>query len=148
MESRKRASNPKNGSIKKKLDKLAEDIKKLPQDRKEKLKELIRNPAYTTKEAADRLGVSFSTVRRLMKTGEFKFFRVGNSVRIASSEVDRFFNMVTLKEASGILGVHEITIRRLIKSGKLPSFRIGRCYRIDISDIEKIMQEDTQNAKK
>lgn len=147
MESRKRASHPKGGSIDKKLDKLADDIKKLPRNRKSKLEELISNRAYSTKDAAASLGVSFSTVRRLMKNGEINFFRIGNSVKITASEVDRFSNMVNLQQAADILDVHAITIRRLIISGKLPALRIGRCYRIATSDIEKIMKEGIHKVK-
>lgn len=143
MEPRKRSSHHENGSIKKKLDKLANDVKKLPAARQDKLKDLIGKRAYSTQNAAALLGISISTIRRLMHNGEIKFFRVGVRIRIASDEIERFGNMVNLKDAADILGVHSLTIRRLIKRGKLPAIRIGRPYRIAISDIEKIMESGT-----
>jgi excisionase family DNA binding protein len=141
MESRKRAPHHEDGSIKKKLDKLAEDIKKLPHERKDKLKEVISQQAYSPKDAAMMLGISLSTIRRLMTCGEIKFFRIGNKrIRIASDEIERFKNSVTLGDAAKMLGVHGLTIRRLIKSGKLRATRIGRPYRIAIADLKYIME--------
>jgi excisionase family DNA binding protein len=148
MESRKRASHHEDGSIKEKLDKLAEDVKKLPQERKAKLQEAISQQAFSPQAAAVMLGVSLSTIRRLMKTGEFKFFRIGTKrIRIAAEEIDRFRNSVTLGEAAKVLGVNGITIRRLIKSGRLHATRIGRPYRIAMADIEAIMQSDKSKDK-
>ena len=147
MEQRKRPSSTKNGGIKKKLDKLADDIKKLPPDRQDKLKNLIGKRAYSSKDAAAILGISYSTIRRLMHAGVIKFFRIGPRIRVSSDEVERFQNTVNLKEAADILGVHALTIRRLIKSGKLPAFRIGRPYRIAIADIEKIMEGGLDKVK-
>lgn len=141
MESRKRASHHEDGGINKKLDKLANDIKKLPQERKDRLKDVINQRAFSPQDASVMLGISLSTVRRLMKAGEFKFFRIGTKrIRISAEEIERFGNSVTLREAATMLGVHELTIRRLIKSGRLPATRIGRPYRIAIADLNSIME--------
>jgi len=139
VESRKRAPNIKDSSIEKKLDKLASDVKKLPPERQNKLKDLIGKRAYDTEDAAEQLGISVSTLRRFMSTGAISFFRVGNRIRFSSEEIERFGNNVSLKDAADILGVNSVTIRRLIKSGKLPATRIGRPYRIAVTDIEAIM---------
>jgi len=140
MESRKRTPHNENGGINAKLDKLAEDIKKLPTERQDKLKGLIGMKAYSTQNAAIMLGLSVSTLRRLIRNGEIKFFRLGTRIRIDANEIERFGNMVNLKQAADILGVHGLTIRRMIKSGSLKAIKIGRPYRIEISEIERIMQ--------
>ena len=146
MEQRERTSNPKSSRIEEKLDKLADDIKKLPDKRKNKLKELLDKRAHSSQEAAVLLGISFSTLRRLMKSGEIKFFRVGRGIRISAEEIERLGNSVTLQEAADILGVHSFTIRRLIKSGKLRAHRIGRPYRIARSDLELLMKSETKGS--
>ena len=142
MAPRKRTPHNENSSVKKKLDKLADDVKNLPPERQDKLKIILSKKAYSTENAVSFLGISMSTLRRLMHSGFIKFFRVGSRIRIASDEIERFRNTVTLKEAADILGVHTLTIRRLIKRGKLKAFRIGRPYRIAIADIEQIMQSN------
>ena len=142
MESRKRSSNNENSGIKQKLDKLADDIKKLPPERQDRLKDLMGKRAYSTENAAKQLGISVSTLRRFIKVGVIEYFRVGNRIRFSSDEIERFGNVVNLKEAADILGVHALTIRRLIKSGKLRAHQIGRPYRIAISDLELFMQSE------
>lgn len=148
MESRKRPSNNEDGGIKKKLDKLAEDVKKLPPERQDRLKDLIGKRAYSTENAAKQLGISVSTLRRFLKAGVIAYFRVGNRIRFSSDEIERFGNVVNLREAADILGVHTLTVTRLIKSGKLPAHRIGRPYRISITDLEKFMESDTMKGNK
>lgn len=124
----------------KKLDKLADDIKNLPANRQERLKGLLEKRAYSTKDAAEQLGISLSTLRRLMRAGMIDFFRISQKIRIASEEIDRFGNSVSLKEAAKILDVHTLTISRLIKVGKLKSHRIGRAYRIPLEELNLFMQ--------
>lgn len=149
MAQRKRTPNNENGSVEKKLDKLADDIKKLPKTRQDQLKDLLGKRAYSPQDAVSMLGISMSTLRRLMHSGVIKFFRIGRRLRIAYDEIERFRNTVNLEEAAKILGVHPQTIRRMIVSGKLPAFRIGRPYRIAVADIEKIMGTDlSQDIKK
>ena len=144
MEQFKRPSHSKSDSrISKKLDKLADDIKKLPAERQDKLKNLISKKAYSTKDAAIQLGISVSTLRRFLRAGVISYFRVGPRIRFSADEIERFGNVVNLKEAAEILGVHTLTVNRLIKNGKLRAHRIGRPYRIAISDLELFMQSGT-----
>jgi excisionase family DNA binding protein len=142
MESRKRSSNNENSGIKQKLDKLADDIKKLPPERQDRLKDLMVKRAYSTENAAKQLGISLSTLRRFIKSGAIKYFRLGKRMRISADEIEKFGNVVNLKEAADILGVHPLTVNRLIKSGRLKAYRIGRPYRIAISDLEQFMQSE------
>ena len=44
----------------------------------------------TRPEVGDRLGVSLSTVRRLIASGDLRAFNIGRQVRILESEVDRY----------------------------------------------------------
>ncbi len=105
------------------------------------LKEVIYQRAYSSKDAAALLGISLSTIRRLMSLGEIKFFYIGKRrVRIAADEIERFGNSLTLGASAKMLGVHSVTIRRLIKSGQLKATKIGRPYRIALSDLEHIME--------
>ena len=52
-------------------------VKKLKEEIKEQLLEKELNRMLTVAEAAELLGVSKSTIRRLSKIGEIKSFRVG-----------------------------------------------------------------------
>ena len=46
--------------------------------------------AYTTVEAAEELKVSKETIRRLIKAGTLKAFRVGHNIRIDESALEEF----------------------------------------------------------
>jgi excisionase family DNA binding protein len=147
MESRKRTPHNENGGIKQKLDKLADDIKKLPEERRDKLKDLIEKRAYSTQDAAKQLGISVSTLRRFIRSGVIAYFRIGKRIRFSADEIARFGNVVNLKEAANILGVHPLTVRLLIVNGKLPAHKIGRPYRIAISDLELFMKSEKPTEK-
>jgi putative molybdopterin biosynthesis protein len=41
-------------------------------------------------EIADRLGVSDKTVRRLIKSGKLKFYRVGRQIRISEEQLKNY----------------------------------------------------------
>jgi excisionase family DNA binding protein len=59
------------------------------------------------KEAADYLGVSYSTVRRLVLSGELRAFRVRNSIwRTSTAECDRYVEE-GMRELSKCLGNKE-----------------------------------------
>lgn len=147
MEQRKRPPHDE-GRIAKKLDKLADDIKKLSPERKEVLQEAITQRAYSPKDAAVLLGISLMTVRRLMASGKLKFFRIGTKrIRISADEIEPYTNTVNLCDAAKILGVHDLTIRRLIKSGRLRAIRLGHFYRIANADIEHIMEGGLEEAE-
>jgi excisionase family DNA binding protein len=50
----------------------------------------IERAAFNQVEAAQYLGVSDKTVRKLLKEGTIRFARIGSRVLIAKSELDRF----------------------------------------------------------
>lgn len=148
MEQRKRSSRHEDGSIARKLDKLASDIKKLPPARRDKLKEVVERRAYTTQEVANILGVSYSGLRRYLLSGEIKFFRTGlRGIRISADEVERFSNLVTMKTAAEMLGVAQLTLKKLVASGRLKAYRIGRPYRISKTDIDEFMKGESHPTK-
>jgi len=131
--------------IKEKLDKLCDDIEALPQHRQKKLRDLLEKKAYSCQEAADLLGISLSTIRRLIEKGHIKSFRIGSLIRVSSEEIERFGmaeDMINLAEAAKMLGVANVTIRRMMRSGKLEGFRVGMKgpWRISIQSIEKLMR--------
>lgn len=84
-------------SVDERLDKLAEDIKKLPPDRIEALERLVAQmskKAVSLKEAAEMLGVSVDTIRRAIKSGRLKAFQLNDrgNYRIPMEEIERFMN--------------------------------------------------------
>jgi excisionase family DNA binding protein len=85
----------KDGSVKERLDQLAEDIKKLPPDRIAKIEKLVKSMdkrAVSLKQAAEMLGVSVQTLRRARDTGALKAFRIkptGNWL-VSIDEVEKF----------------------------------------------------------
>ena len=88
-------SDDKNSSIKEKLDKLAEDIKKLPPDRIDELEKIIQTmgkKVVTLKEAAEMLDLHVDTIRRAIKAGSLKAFQINKagSWRIPMEELERF----------------------------------------------------------
>lgn len=106
MESRINPSrDDENGSIEKRLDKLAEDIKKLPPNRVDTLERLIhaltkreeetpktQKKTFSIKETAEIIGVSRDTIRRAIQSGALKavqFKKHGNWF-ITIEEVERF----------------------------------------------------------
>jgi excisionase family DNA binding protein len=88
-----------NRSIEKRLDKLSEDIKKLPPERIEELEKFVHSigkKVLSIKEAAEMLDVSVDTIRRAIKSGALKAFqlnRAGN-YRISIEEIERFMRGV------------------------------------------------------
>jgi excisionase family DNA binding protein len=83
------------GSLKERLDKLAEDIKKLPPERIESLEKLIRaskKQVHSIQDVADILGVSKDTVRRAIKAGRLRAFQLvpRGMMYISQEELDRY----------------------------------------------------------
>ena len=81
--------------LKKRLDKLAEDIKKLPLDRISKLEKLVKSmdkKVVGLREAAEILDVSVDTIRRSIKAGSIKAFQINKSGnwKITIEEIERF----------------------------------------------------------
>jgi excisionase family DNA binding protein len=82
-------------SIDERLDKLAEDIKKLPHSRIKTLEKFVHSmgkKAISLKEAAEMMGVSKDTIRRAIKSGRLKAFQINKagSYRVALEEIERF----------------------------------------------------------
>jgi len=66
--------------------------------------EIKPNEVYTTKEAQDFLKISESTIKRLLKRGIFKAYKVGGQYRILGSEILR---LVSPKVESNIYKVYD-----------------------------------------
>ena len=82
-------------SIEDRLDKLAEDIKKLSPDRVEKLEKLVKSmgkQVLSLKEAAEIFGVSVDTLRRAIKAGSLRAFQISKlgNWKVPIDEVERF----------------------------------------------------------
>ena len=96
MESRiDSSSDDKTCSVKERLDRLANDIKKLPPDRIEELEKIIHTmgrKVVTIKEAAELLGLHVDTIRRALNSGSLKGFQLNGkgSWRIPMEEIERF----------------------------------------------------------
>lgn len=96
MESRIDSSNnDEDSSIKKRLDKLAEEIKKLPPERIDELERLVHSigkKVVSIKEAAEILDTSIDTIRRAIKSGSLKAFQLNKAGnwRIPIEELERF----------------------------------------------------------
>jgi excisionase family DNA binding protein len=96
MESREHPQRPEEDrGIKQRLDKLAEDIKKLPPDRIDQLEKLVHSmgkKVVSLKEAAEILDVSVDTIRRAIKAGSIKAFQINKAGnwKISIEELERF----------------------------------------------------------
>ena len=96
MESRKHQERPEeDSSLKHRLDKLADDIKKLPPDRLDQLEKLIHSMGkrvVSLKEAARILDVSVDTIRRAIQAGALKAFQINKAGnwKITLEEIERF----------------------------------------------------------
>lgn len=105
MESRKRPErDEQDRSIEQRLDKLAEDIKRLPQERIDQLEKLVEKLAQSEvekpvkkkvlsiQEAAKILDLSKDTIRRAIKAGHLHAFQLneGGNWRISIDEVERY----------------------------------------------------------
>lgn len=68
------------------------------------MSEIKPNEIYTTEEARDFLKISESTVKRLLKKGIIKAYKVGGQYRIWGSEILR---IVSPELESGVYGVYK-----------------------------------------
>ena len=89
------SSDDENSRLKKKLDKLAEDIKKLPLERVDQLEKLVHSlgkKVVSLKEAAEILDVSIDTVRRAIKSGALRAFQINEAGnwKITIEELEKF----------------------------------------------------------
>ena len=149
MEQRKRASNPSEGrlNIEKKLDKLAEDIKKLPEKRKAMLEELMQKKLIDLPEACIILGVSLPSLRRAIAIKRIRTVKLGRYLRIPADEIHRLVEeseqTLSVLEAAEVLGIKTTLLRSLLKSGKVKGFRFadaGR-FRIPKHEIDRLLSE-------
>lgn len=88
-------SDDEDSGLKERLDKLAEDIKKLPPDRIKQLEKLIHSmgkKVISIKEAAEILNVSKDTIRRAIKAGAIKAFQINKmgNWKISIEELEKF----------------------------------------------------------
>jgi excisionase family DNA binding protein len=96
MESRIDSSGDDEASrIKKKLDKLAEEIKSLPPERIDELERLVHSmgkKVVSIREAAEILDVSTDTIRRAIKSGALRAFQINKAGnwKITIEELERF----------------------------------------------------------
>lgn len=147
MESRKRASHSKTGRINAKLDKLAEDIKQLPDRRKKLLEDLMKKRLYDSKEACEILGISLPSLRRAMKLGRIKTVHVGRLLRIPAEEIERLVQgeegVINVKDAANLLNVRPETVCTWINAGKIKAFRLTNTgpFKLHKSEIERIAKE-------
>ena len=89
------SSDDETSRIKKKLDKLAEEIKRLSPERIDQLEKLVHSlgkKVVSLKEAAEILDVSVDTVRRAVKSGVLKAFQINKAGnwKISIEELERF----------------------------------------------------------
>lgn len=150
MESRERASHNEDGSMKDRLDKLADDIRRIPSRRKAVLESLMKKKLYDLKETAAILGITVPAVRAAIKKGRIKTLHVGRFVRIQAEELENVIEKeegyISTREASGILGVTALTIRALIGRGELKAVRFleDGPYKIPLSEVERLMKRGSQ----
>ena len=96
MESRERQERPdEDRSINERLDKLAEDIRKLPPERIDQLEMVMKSmqkKVLSLKEAAEMLDVSVDTIRRAVKSGSLRAFQINKAGnwKIPIEEIERF----------------------------------------------------------
>jgi len=145
MESRLTPQDNTKGRIAKKLDKLAEDIKKLPKHRLKSLKEHMEKDSYSLTEFAKKLGVHYQTIQRAVLSGKLKSFKIGGkTIRIPRKELDKYVDgkrAYSVAEVAKKFGVIPVTIRRHIAKGQIKAFRLtdeGQWF-IDEAELQRIM---------
>lgn len=148
MVSRKRIQNDSESGINEKLDKLAENIKKLPDKRKKMLEDLMKEKRlYDSLEACEILGIALPTLRRSIKLGRIKTVYVGRLLRIPSEEIARLMqgeeSFLNSEEAGKLLKVTTETVRKLINAGKIKAVRLTATgpFKIPKSEIDRITTE-------
>jgi len=147
MESRIGPQDPESSGIDKKLDKLADDIKRLPEERKKDLEDMMKQRLYSVKEALEILDITLETFRRWKQRGVIKTIKVSRFLRIQAEELQRLLELrkgFTVAETSELLNVSVVTVRNLIKAGKLRAVRLSQIkgqYKIPKEEIERFIKE-------
>lgn len=145
MESRKRSPHAKDSSVEQKLEKLVNDINKLPNKRRKLLDDLMKDRLYDSKEACEILSISLPSLRRSIKLGRIKTVYVGKFLRIPAHEINRLVQgeeVLTVEEAAHILNVGKIMIRNLIKTGQMEAFRLADRgpFKIPRKEVERFLK--------
>ena len=147
MVARKRIQNDEEGSINDKLERLAENIKRLPGGRQKILAELMEKRLYDSTEACEMLGISLASLRRSIKLGRIKTVFVGRLLRIPAEEIDRLMQgeqtFFTTQEAAQLLKIGPSTVTKLINTGKIKAMRLTATgpFKIPKTEIERITSE-------
>ncbi len=89
-----------NNKIKQRLDKLTEEIRKLPLEKIYQLEKLLNamgKKVISIKEAAEILDLSTDTVRRAIKSGSLKAFQLNKmgNWKIPIEEIERFMKGIS-----------------------------------------------------
>ena len=77
---------------------------------------------YTVKEASEKLGISPTQIRRMLRKDELKGKKLRRDWLVLSLD----YNIHTVKEASEKLGLGSSQVRRLLSAGKLKGKKLGR----------------------
>ena len=77
------------------------------------------NQVYTTKEAQDFLKISTSTIKRLLKKGIIKAYKVGGTYRIWGSEILKLVSPQVESKVYKIYKKVKDKTKKPLKSGKL-----------------------------
>ena len=150
MEPRIGPQDSESSGIDDKLDKLAEDIKRLPEKRKKALEDMMKQRLYSVRETLKILSISIETFRRWKQRGVIKTIKVGKFLRIPTEELERLLEMrrgFSVAEVAKLLSVSVITVRNLIKSEKLRAVRLSQIrgqYKIPKEEIERFIKEGVE----
>jgi excisionase family DNA binding protein len=119
----------------------------------------------TTKEAADRLGVSRGYILRLIRENRLQATRPGHEWLIEEADLERIerrqagycpnrirrppeaAGLLTTREAAERLGVSVQRVRDLIRSKRLPARKIGYYQMIDPKDLEGLVLHDSKGGR-
>jgi excisionase family DNA binding protein len=145
MVARERLQHDTEGSMNKTIDELAENIKKLPDNRKKVLEDLLREKRlYSALEACELLGIALPTLRRQIELGRIKTTYVGRLLRIPSDEIARIMEgeetYLNSDQVAQVLSITKGTVCKMIKRGLIKATRFTPTgpFRVPKSEIERI----------
>lgn len=88
---------------------------------------------YTVKEASEKLGISPTQVRRLLRKDQLKGKKLRRDWLVLSLD----YNIHTVEEASEKLGIGSSQVRRLLTSGKIKGKKLGRDWAVLSLDYQR-----------
>jgi excisionase family DNA binding protein len=97
---------------------------------KKTLMQSLEEAAGDRREAASLLGVSRSTIYRMLKRYQLPV----EHIRHISSETA---SVLTVKDLCSYLKLDQSRVYRLIESGNLPAFKVGSEWRFNVDDIDR-----------